>query len=613
MKFNKEFGASLLIEKIKQKYLDLKIGLRIALFYFLVLIFSLSVSSYLYQKIYINIAQNKISEVSVQTLYSIKSNIDSLFNNINNNSKMILSDTDLQSLLRNGNVYSDLNTQSRVGLYLYRIIQAAPAISSVYIFDMSGNSYAVSEKNPVSFVLKSVKDAAWYDQVIKMRGAYLLKLNGGGAFAQDKTGNYISMIRLIRDLDNTRNLGILVINISDRAFKEAYANITQNYKTSITLWDENNEDIIRFDGSGDESTAITRPIIDKAEIESLLSKSGDSENGYVSKKINKTEYLISYVKESKFKWKIVSIMPFTEVSNDTATMGLVGFVTILLNSILLFLGSIFISRLITVPIKKLLKSMNEVKNGVFKEVNINEGNNEIGQLRDGYNVMIREIQNLIKSVIAEQRTIRKAELNVLQAQIKPHFLYNSLDSINSLALSGRIDDVCDLVDALGSYYRASVSKGKEVISLREEFDIVKNYLKIQKIRYGDMFSVEYNIDEKYLDNKILKLVLQPLVENALYHGIRATGESGSIFVSSEEYDGYIKICIEDDGVGMTSEEINGILSSKVGSAESSFGLRGTIERLRIFYGDEDIFHIQSEKGKGTKITIMIPIDENIQC
>jgi two-component system sensor histidine kinase YesM len=222
-------------------------------------------------------------------------------------------------------------------------------------------------------------------------------------------------------------------------------------------------------------------------------------------------------------------------------------------------------------------------------------------------MMIREIQNLIKSVIAEQKTIRKAELNVLQAQIKPHFLYNTLDSINSLALSGRINEVCDLVDALGGYYRHSVSKGREVITLREELDIVKNYLKILKVRYEDMFEVNYNIGESCLDTKILKLVLQPLVENALYHGIRAKGVPGSININIMKEAQQVCICIEDNGVGMSDNEIQKILDSKVGSAESSFGLRGTIERLRIYCNNEDTFRLYSEKGKGTKIIILLPL------
>lgn len=607
MEWYKRIGVFKLIKKLKRKIKDLKISLRIALFYFIVMIISLFISSLLYRQIYMNIAHQKVNEASVQTLYSIKSNVDLFFDNVNNYSKMILSDHDLQTILRKGNIYSDLNTQSKVGGYIYRMIQMIQSISSVYIFDNSENYYVVSEQLPIPFTLESIKKAKWYKEVLDKKGAYVLSINGDGAFEIDPNGNYISMIRLIRDIDNTQNLGVLVINIPDTAFKECYANIVDNYKnTSITFWDKNRQCIVPVNHTNGGKQQV-EPILNEVEIKSLLSKFDGSAHGYMTKKIINTEYLISFVNEERHNWTIISAIPFSEVSYESEKMGFVGFVTILLNSIILFMGTIIISRWITVPIHKLLKSMNAVKRGEFKEVNINEGNNEIGQLRDGYNMMIREIQNLINRVIDEQKTIRKAELNVLQAQIKPHFLYNTLDSITSLALSGRINEVCDLVDALGGYYRHSVSKGREIITLREELDIVKNYLKIQKVRYEDMFEVNYNIEESCLDTKILKLVLQPLVENALYHGIRAKGVPGVINISIKKEAQQVCISIEDDGVGMSDYEIQKILDSKVGSAESSFGLRGTIERLKIYCNNETAFQLYSEKGKGTKIIILLPL------
>jgi two-component system sensor histidine kinase YesM len=275
----------------------------------------------------------------------------------------------------------------------------------------------------------------------------------------------------------------------------------------------------------------------------------------------------------------------------------------------MFIGTIFTSRIITIPIKKLLKSMKGVQKGEFKEVDIHAGSNEIGQLRDGYNIMIYEIQQLIDRVITEQKIKRKAELNVLQAQIKPHFLYNTLESINSLILMEETEAACNVVDALGSYYRLSLSKGKEVITIKEEIEIVKNYLDIQQIRYADLFSVNYKLDERAESFKILKLVLQPLVENAIYHGIRVKGERGIITIETKYIKDYIQITVEDDGVGMFEEDIRRIMDNSAYKGVAGFGLRGTIERLRIFYGVYDCFRIESVIGLGTKITISVPIKD----
>lgn len=574
-----------------RKFSNVKISARFTLIYCIISIFSILLSNLLFQEIYSSMALKKVSEVSIQTLYSIRTSLDIMITNISNYSKMILSDDNLQTLLRKKNLYSDLNIQKKLGTYLNKLTQETPFISSVYIFDVSGNQYSVGNQDNMKFLPEKVQDASWYESVVDKKGSYILSLNGGGAFRHDPDYNFVSMIRLVRDINTTETLGVLIINISENAFKDSYANITNNYTTGVTILDQNNNSIIRSSG------------IKTSNLIQLF----DKNQGYVIRNINNSECLVSYLTEEKNGWKIVSIIPVSELSNETSAPGLIGFAIIMINSILLFIGTIFTTRMITIPIKKLLKSMKGVEKGEFNEVNIKAGGDEIGQLRDGYNIMILEIQNLIKRVITEQKVKRKAELDVLQAQIKPHFLYNTLDSINSLALMGEVASVCDLVDALGSYYRISLSKGKEVITIGEEIDMVKNYLLIQKMRYPELFTVSFTIDEKCNNYRILKLVLQPLVENALYHGIRDKVGGGTIAITTEHLNDHIRITVEDDGVGMSGEFIESMLGNNIRSIDTGFGLRGTIERLRIFYGMDNCFQIESKVDFGTKITLLIPI------
>lgn len=584
-----------LINAIRNKFNNFKIGVRFTLIYCLISVFSILMSNMLFQEIYSEIALRKVSEVSIQTLYSIRTSLNITITNISNYSKMIISDDDLQILLRRGNIYSDLNVQKKVGTYLNKLTQETPYISSVYIFDTSGNEYSVGNQDDLKFIPEKIQDAVWYNSVLGKKGSYILSLNGGGAFSHAPDDNFVSMIRLVRDINTTEALGVLIINISENTFKDSFANITNNYMTDITIFDQNNQSIIKSNGVD----------IGKGNLTELFEK---QKQGFLIRDVNNTECLLSYLLEDRYGWKIVSVMPVKELSNETAVPGLIGFAIIMINSVLLFIGTVFTSKMITIPIKKLLKSMKGVEKGEFNEVNIKAGKDEIGQLRDGYNIMIREIQNLIKRVITEQKVKRKAELNVLQAQIKPHFLYNTLDSINSLALMGETSSVCDLVEALGSYYRISLSKGKEVINIGQEIVMVKNYLKIQKMRYPDLFTAHFIIDEKCSSYKILKLVLQPLVENSLYHGIRNKDGGGTITLKTEHLIDRIRITIEDDGIGMAKEYIEQVLGDKTGTTDTSFGLRGTIERLSIFYGTEDCFQIESDVGIGTRITILIPVD-----
>ena len=582
-----------------RRFSDLKISVKLTLFYFLILIFSITLSNILYQEIYSNIALNKVSEVSVQTLYSIKASLNLMMSNMNNYSKIMLSDSDVQSLLRNGSIYSDLDVQGRVSNFLYKLIQDEPSIISVYLFDNNGHEYNVGNQSSLKFLPDRIEMINWYSEVYDKKGKYILRLNGGGAFEHAPDDNFISMIRQIRDINSTRPIGTLIINISEKAFKDSLSNIVNNYATDIAILDEKNMSIVKLSDTAGY------------DINKLLKGFENVESGFKLEKLKSDSYLVTYLAEENYHWKILSIMPAKNLSSENAATGIIVFAIILVNSLILFFGSIFVSRMITTPIRKLLKSMKSAEKGEFHAVDIRAGNNEIGMLRDGYNKMISEIQELIKRVIKDQRIKRKAELDVLQAQIKPHFLYNTLGSINSLALMGKTQEVCDIVDALGGYYRLSLSKGSEIVTISEEIDIVKNYLKIQQARFADMFSVQYDLDERCANYKILKLVLQPLVENSFYHGIRPKGEYGTIIISTRLMEDCIRLTVEDDGTGMTEEDLHKILDSKIGrDNNSSFGLRGTIERLRIFYGNDDGFKIESKAGVGTKVTISIPVSPN---
>jgi two-component system, sensor histidine kinase YesM len=406
---------------------------------------------------------------------------------------------------------------------------------------------------------------------------------------------YISLIREINDLNTQNALGTVLVNIPENVFKKNFRSIVRNYNTEVAILDDKNN--IAVNAENDLGFDVTN----------FALKSDGKATNWIKWKSNDNEYMAAYLKIPENGWKVVSIIPIRELSKETGIFNMIALIVIAGNSLLLFVGSVVISRLITIPIKKLLRSMKGIEKGEFKRVNIKSGNDEIGKLRDGYNAMIEEIQNLFSKILQEQKLKRKVELDALQAQIKPHFLYNTFDAISSLALSGKNEDVYIIMKALGTYYRTSLSKGREVITIGEEIDVVVNYLKIQKYRYEDLFEVEYDIDERVKSYKILKLVLQPFVENAIYHGIRPKGRGGNIFVCAKLMDNCILLEITDDGVGMNNDELEKLKSGVAVRENPGFGTWGTIERLRIFYGVEDIVSIDSKKGVGTKISIKIPL------
>lgn len=582
-----------------------KLAFKIPFAYFIVILLTVGFSFFVLYQISTKSAQEKINETSLQTITSIQTNVELMIKNVSNYSKMIFSDHNLQNLLRQGDVYSNLQTQSKVSTYLYNLMQAVPIIDSVYIFDNSGHRFSVGTQELPTFMEANVEDAPWYEEAVLNEGKYILKLNGSGVFSEESPdGNFVSFIRLIRDLDNTSQLGVLVMNIKGESFAQAYSDLLNQNSFQIAILDEDNQ-IIVANSTADQSNTAFQQVIEANE-DTLKQQFQQSTSGVLTLNTGSQKYTLSYLSSGNDHWKFISINPDNSMDSRNKSLVLLALLLLIINGIVFFVSSFIISNSIIKPIHKLLRSMNKAPSGNFRKMNLELNSYEFEQLFMGYNDMIEQIDQMLKRIIEEQNTLRKAELNTLQAQIKPHFLYNTLDSITSLALSGLNDQVCDLIEALGSYYRLSVSKGREVITIGEEIEIVRNYLKIQKVRYQDVFEVQFDVDEDCSQVPIPKLVMQPLVENSLYHGIRPKGTSGTIWINVKKTEGGVSLSIADDGVGMSEEEIAQILRTERKGQIKSFGLWGTMERLRIFYGDKDGITIESEPGKGTAITIAIP-------
>ena len=218
-------------------------------------------------------------------------------------------------------------------------------------------------------------------------------------------------------------------------------------------------------------------------------------------------------------------------------------------------------------------------------------------------LMILLVLKLVNELFEKEKTLRERELAFLQEQINPHFLYNTISSIACLALEKSSMKVFDALETLGEFYHNFLSRGSAEIPLRTEITIVKDYLKLQRLRYQDIFEEIYEIDESLLDIRVPKLILQPLIENCIYHGIQPKGEKGIIKLQVFSKDDLLHIVITDNGIGMDEETINQIMES---GNYKSFGFRGTIERIQNYYDRKNVFEIRSEVGKFTEISLLIP-------
>lgn len=273
-----------------------------------------------------------------------------------------------------------------------------------------------------------------------------------------------------------------------------------------------------------------------------------------------------------------------------------------------------ITKSIYVPIKKLHDVTTTIARHDLETLVTTDNADEITELGMSFNVMVGKIKELLDAKIQEHENLKKAELRALQAQINPHFLYNTLDAIIWMAEAKKIDQVVELVRVLSRFFRITLSKGKDWITVGEEIEHVESYLAIQKIRYRDILDYQIDVPDNLRDGQILKLTLQPLVENALYHGIKNKRSGGTIVVRGRRLDGdLLQIQIEDNGIGLTHErlaQIRALLEDGAGDAvigESGYGVNNVNQRIKLYYGQGYGLTIESEYRHGACVSVVIPL------
>ncbi|OKP82443.1 histidine kinase [Paenibacillus sp. P3E] len=305
-------------------------------------------------------------------------------------------------------------------------------------------------------------------------------------------------------------------------------------------------------------------------------------------------------------WKIVGVAYYDEIVTTKRDLNhfLIWFLGFVILGVIVL--SIFLSWLIASPIRKLERTVKLVGEGDLNTPIDVSGAYEVEQLSRRFNMMLQRIRQLMDQIIYEQETKRKGELEVLQSQINPHFLYNTLNSVIRLAERGKTDEVVTMIQSLSKFFRISLSKGKNMITMQEELDHIRHYLVIQSFRFKNKFRYEIKAQDEVLTYQTIKLILQPIVENALYHGIEMMPDEGLITITAELQEGMIVIRISDNGLGMNQETLKTILSGGKTSGGSGVGVRNVNERIGLVYGREYGLTFESEIEEGTTVTVIFP-------
>jgi two-component system sensor histidine kinase YesM len=520
----------------------------------------------------------------------------------------------LTQFLFSSDRYSHALALTRFSVSFAEIRSLEKFISSVYLYTAKGDFYDLSRIPQHGF---NFKQSRLYQNFLRQPDAplYWGLRSTDEMYIEKKT---VIPLVIPFSVDGYSKKIYFVINLDEQAILEYLASVYSGTGNWILILDRKGQPVVQAN-----TPLIRRFMKDSRTLLTITTyKFGNLQQNYQHKR-----YLIAYRGMSAAPWVIVNIKSKKILLRKFNRIGIYISILTVPSIILCLILTIFLSRSITQPLALLEHTIHKVTQRDFT-VRFNYGyRDEVGQLGQSFNFMIEEIQQLInklnsyilqlkaekENVKNEQLLKRRAELKALQAQINPHFLYNTLDSIHWMAESIAADEICKMTLALGTLFRSGVNRGQEFIPIRNELENVHSYLTIQKMRYTDKFDYSIRFDPNLLDLMTIKLILQPLVENAIYHGIKVKPGPGRIEINGEiaGSGAMALICVRDDGVGIDPPKlalINKHLSQPMThTEEEGYGVFNVNERIKLYFGDDYGLTFWSKPGQGTEVRILIPV------
>lgn len=526
------------------------------------------------------------SDEAIQSVRTAAENMDNSLNNIENVTDSILLNHDLLEDLRSGNekqFLARLNSYFTSSLYM----------EGIYVMDESNywyvgaNVYEGTERFPKAVLEDTQGEFTW----LPTREVEIQILSGKIPRA------FFSMGRKIVDVNTLEVLGYLNVEVDEQVLKESYVNLQD--ESSIIIICDRQQNIISKSQPGDIEADLYAA--------DILSQESYGSKEYQSKS---ERYVAIYAAFNRGQWFVIKNVPraalYAEVSRLQyyVVTGMAAFFLILL-----FI-TISYSKKVSMPITKMIDQMKKVESGNLQVRVETDVNNELRDLGEGFNQMVQKIDGLMEEVIAAERNRSEMELEVLHAQINPHFLYNTLNTIRWMAVIKGEEQISSTIVALVKLLRVSISLGKSMITVREEVEYIENYLRIQRLRFDQRYDISYAILEEHHDILIPKLILQPIVENSLIYGIGERENNESILhigIYTMTAGDCVKIVVEDNGPGI-SKEVQEIIfkDEKNVNKFSTVGLNNVNQRIKMYFGERYGLEIHSQLGQGTKIIIDVP-------
>ena len=526
----------------------------------------------------------------------VNNDIDSYINYMDNISSMLAANADVQDYLF-GNSTQITEASKQLLSQFSTVLNSRSDIYNVGLVHANGRALLNKGRSYMNPYI-NMEQLEWYRKAVENPGKVYLSSAHVQHVVEGERPWVITLSRAINNFHDKEEKGVLFVDLNYSVIRTLCEESSVGRKGYIFILDAEGNIVYHPQQQQLYNELQTEYIQEVKNCKSEYLELGEGEEARL--------YTVS--RSEKTGWTVVSCSYISELLKRSDQAQRIYLLIAVVLIIVTLIISKIVSRGITQPIQKLKQSMALVQEGDFQAGNVeSDSNNEIGSLTETFNVMTRRIQELMEEIISEQKAKRKSELKALQSQINPHFLYNTLDSIIWMAEGKKNEEVVLMTASLARFLRQNISNEEEEILICQEMEYCKNYLTIQKMRYQDKLEFEIQMEPAIGNEKIIKLVLQPLIENAIYHGLKYKESKGFLLIKGYEQDGNILFEIQDNGVGMNEETMQHIFEKHtVNYRSNGVGVYNVQKRIQLTYGPEYGISYTSVQGEGTTAVVKIP-------
>ncbi|WP_225446413.1 cache domain-containing sensor histidine kinase [Paenibacillus rhizovicinus] len=603
-------------DRLWTKFSDMRMERKLLLVFLLLITLPLTfIGAVSYRNYAQSIEENTIA-YSTTTLGNMLDNLDDYIDDMNRISSIPAYQEDIKSNLVASNKYHEQHAENEnfdLLLTIQRGIEGNISFidnikrgaTSVYIFDQYGNGYYSAKSGGIRM---NVKDSYqnWMTKAAHSSGEALLISTQKYTSTLKSTRYAFTVVRKIID-NSLHDIGLIAVDANISVIEDQITKLDKVTRGKSLIFDSQGNVIYDSDKQLLATNISDRPMVQRA--------AGEEGSFYMTE--DGVQHLYIYTKSPNTQWTVMTSIPVKELTRNTAVIRNVTWILTFLTIGIALLISIFFSFALTKPLRKMMRLMKRVQEGDFSVQFQVKRRDEIGQLGNQFNRMIVRIDDLIQDIYGMETKKKEAELHALQSQINPHFMYNTLESIRMAAELNDDTIAADMLAILGKLLRYSISDLNEKVTLGSEFNHIRYYVELLNYRYPDRFELTIDVPESLESYELLKLVLQPIVENTIYHGMDDNKPRMVITASARETEHAVFIRLTDDGIGMDEDTLDRLQQSIIGVnaregtnyapfKRSGVGLRNVNERIRLHYGANFGLTVASEPGVGTQVTLKLP-------